>query len=190
MCLHWWWWWSADSRAYRRSAEAPARTIAIATPCCGERGGTVTLATSRPGTFRWHRADGQVYPDPVASDPQGARVDGVLPGDYTVAFEPSGSGAAEELLLRVTESRVPTIIGYRVRAASGEWSRDGEVTALTNLRDVDVASLTWSSGHQTSGTTLRGVRPGEYVAVVTTVNDALTSCIHACAPARVPVRVG
>lgn len=180
------------SRAYWRSPDWAVRTIAVATPSIGERGGTVTLASSRPGRFRWshsHEQEQELELDVASENGSVARAHGVRPGEYTAVFE-SQCGATEELLVRVAESDVPTITGYRVQPASGEWSRDGEVVAETNLNlgADDKASLSWSSGHHTNDTRLRGVRPGVYVATITAVNGVATPCIHACAPARVGVR--
>ena len=91
------------------------------------------------------------------------------------------------LIRRRREKRLVRVLGYTVRHASHDTSRDGEVTVHLSV-DVNIpVEILWTTGVQASSRKLTGLRPGMYGAIVTTLKRMPAICVHECDIARVGI---
>lgn len=165
----------ATTAGYERS-KGEDLALSVSGPCAGEYGADVCLGSNSPFGCEWQLADGSCAET-------GPRI--TLPAGKHTARLRFEAGHEEEVQIEVTPSSWPTVLGYDVRHASGEWSRDGEVVLRSNVPASDHLLVAWTSGHLTEGPALEGVRPGIYAAVILRVNGRAVPSLHACAPAEV-----
>lgn len=112
----------------------------------------------------------------------------LLPGVYSVHITDARGYTSGVVNASVDAFEIPTIVGYHVKHASGDTSRDGTVAAECNhLSDAEHAIFWWTNGAKTRGRELIGVPPGQYAALLIEVNDRSVQCLHACSPATVNV---
>lgn len=171
------------SRAeYARAAPLAAPHTVFVTPAFGEYGGDAQVFCAGESRFQWRRHGGA---QDALADESGARVSRLQPGRYTLSVDDHEQGIEFE----VRPSAMPTVTGYAVAPASGEYSRDGAITAKMNVPDNTDMLVAWSNGCFTTTKTLADVKPGVYVATLLQISGQVVPCVHACAAATVHVRV-
>ena len=109
------------------------------------------------------------------------------PGWYSVHIVDAAGVSSGVTHAFVKSIELPTINGYQVVHASSDAVRDGSVTAECAHFDASRGMFLWTNGVVTKGPVLSRVRPGKYAAIILSVADERSDCIHACAPATVDV---
>lgn len=165
---------------YSRSRKLRAPVVVFVTPAFGELGGEACVFAAADSHFQWSAVD--EHQRALSSETSG-RVSGLRPGRYRVSVDDQ----EQTVDFEVRASDIPTVSGYTVTPASAEFSRDGEVRAHLNVPEYADVLIAWSNGAFTTERTLRGVKPGVYVATVLQLSGQAVPSLHACAPATVNV---
>lgn len=160
------------------------RTPAVfVTPCIGTLGGEATVFVPEDSVVRWENNDNVVL-DELSTSQNGRSVSRLAPGNYSVYIDDNNC----KIEFEVQHSNYPTITGYKIKNASGELSRDGEIEAITNVPDGLDVLLGWSNSSFTTCKTLQSVKPGIYVATILQIGGKAVPCIHSTTPATVGVK--
>ena len=166
---------------YRKTNSRNTPAVFV-TPCIGTLGGEATVFVPEDSMIRWRNNDGDL--DEVDASEKGRSISGLVPGNYSVYVDDNNCKIDFEVKL----SNYPTVTGYKVKNASGELSRDGEIEAITNVPDGLDVLIGWSNSSFTTCKTLQNVKPGVYVATILQIGGKAVPCMHSTTPATVGVK--
>ena len=146
---------------------------------CDSFPGTIKISMSQPykqdSIIKWHG-----LPDSIKLQENGALLNNVQPGKYSVSIENKSYETTRRLEATVPRLDAAIITGYTTKPVTGfPWN--GEVKAQVENCPNDVLFL-WSNGIVTKINILTHIRPGKYT--VTLLNSNIT-VVSASGPALV-----
>lgn len=157
--------------SYKKATSTKAAPAVFVTPSLGSLGGEATIFTN-DSKIKWESINQNV--DLISSE-DGKTVSCLIPGTYNVYVDDNEC----KIQFQVNHTKLPTILGYKVKSASGELSRDGEIEVITNIEDGLDILIAWSEGSFTTSKTLKNVKPGVYIATILKIGGKPVPCVHA-----------
>lgn len=168
-----------SKNVYKKTSTRNAPVVFV-TPCIGTLGGEATVFVQEDSNVRWESKDCVE----LHTSQNGKCITSLTPGNYSVYVDDNDC----QVDFQVKLSNYPTITGYKVKNASGELSRDGEIEVITNVLDGLDVLVGWSNSSFTTCKTLQNVKPGVYFATILKVGGKVVPCTHSAMPATVAVK--
>lgn len=139
-----------------------------------------------PITFEW---SGGQDGDALRLSEDGSEATDLAPGRYRIRATDAAASEAEVVIdVQPMLNDAVVVHEYRVTHASTSFARDGSVEIVGT--GVDRHSYLWSSGAVTTGSALRNVPCGTYVAVALPLRGEAPVFVHSALPAVVEVAGG
>lgn len=169
---------------YKKATSTRTSPVVMVTPYLNGIGGEATVFGKKDSKIKWRsHSDKNSVVINDSGEYSTSCPTRLTPGTYSVYIDDNEC----EIEFEVKLTNYPTVMGYEVKSASGELSRDGEIRVKMNIEDGIDVLIAWSNGSFTTNNILKNVKPGLYVATLLKIQGKVVPCIHASEPAQVGV---